>query len=135
MFFPDSPVSFLLILHQFVTIDIAEQRAETHIVLTEGIVPYLTKILIQCENKPEITDGTNRIPVTVCCQILFQFSSIPLFFDMDATRFLCQSQCKVCIHYDFRPICVMALSMMPLFLMRLAVGTLQPNTRAIPSMP
>ena len=20
---------------------------------------------------------------------------------MDATRFLCQSQCKVCIHYDF----------------------------------
>ena len=54
-----------------VFIDIAEQRAETYIVLTEGIVPYLTKILIQCENKPEITDGTSRISVTVCCQILF----------------------------------------------------------------
>ena len=47
------------------------QTAETHIVLTEGIVPYLTKILIQRKNKPEIADGMSRIPVTVCCQILF----------------------------------------------------------------
>ena len=35
----------------------------------------------------------------------------------------------------FRPICVIALSIIPLFLMRLAVGTLHPITRAIPSIP
>ena len=35
----------------------------------------------------------------------------------------------------FRPICVIALSMIPLFLMRFAVGTLHPNTRAMPSIP
>lgn len=34
-----------------------------------------------------------------------------------------------------RPICVMALSILPLFLMRFAVGMLHPNSRAMPPIP
>lgn len=34
-----------------------------------------------------------------------------------------------------RPICVMALSILPLFLMRFAVGILHPNSRAMPPIP
>ena len=59
------------LLINLVAIDVAKQRAETYIVLTKSVILYQTQIFVQRKNESKVTNGASKVPIIVCCQILF----------------------------------------------------------------